>query len=318
MRVCIAASTIETPGLETRVIGLLSLLAQGRHTLVLDDPNVLEELMRFLDLHVGDAIRADYTELVEKFEVQTAWTGAATSLIIEPGSFDDYLHDLAEPARVIVEDIVSDGAFLRGLCNPLRNQRVDAALRAGHLLVEHCGGQGRVKAVIKAKAERYRRLPAMVCLIDSDRLTPSARTPSHDLADAIKADSGIHVHVLEMREAENSVPNRCLAGSARRREDYLRLNALRELSPEQRAFYDMKHGFPSTQDGSPCPSSEQQELYANVSPSVMRTLCTGFGDNLLASLERDAHALSDADFHSLGPGVLAELRRILQFLDDLI
>ena len=49
------------------------------------------------------------------------------------------------------------------------------------------------------------------------------------------ADFGVHMHVLEMREAENYVPNRCLAGMARQRSDFW-LNALRELTLRQRAF----------------------------------------------------------------------------------
>ena len=55
-----------------------------------------------------------------------------------------------------------------------------------------------------------------------------------------------------------------------------------------------------------------------VSQSALRTLCGGFGGDLLATLERDGPALRDADFHSLGAEVLTELREILKTLDDLI
>jgi hypothetical protein len=80
----------------------------------------------------------------------------------------------------------------------------------------------------------------------------------------------------------------------------------------------MKRGFRLAADGTVVVLAEQVPLYAGVPPRILRQLCDGFGDTLLAALERDGGACSEADLVGLGPNVVGELRSLFQMLDDLI
>src|SRR5262249_13891263 len=116
----------------------------------------------------------------------------------------------------IVEDQDSDGCFIRVLARVLQADQVLRALSQGWLEIEH-GGGGSLAKVAESAVGRYRRLVRVAALLDSDRMVPGQRTNSHEKADRLRL-LGVLVHVLELREAENYVPNRILRTIGRPRD----------------------------------------------------------------------------------------------------
>lgn len=319
MRVALSIDAIEHPGHERAVIELLSVFIRGRHDLVIADPQLSPALRGLLDAHLSGSVRTDYLELVEKFEVASVWdSGDPPSVTVDRSSIDDLLADLAEPARVVVEDLVSDGAFIRALAQALGAPKLARGIELGQLEIVHAGGKGRVKQLVAASLRRFRILKPVVAVVDSDRLKPAQDTYSHRLADELRTEFNIYTCVLEYREAENYVPNRCIAMTGSGRPFAHKMDAFTSLSTEQRAYFDVKNGFPIDSQGAPLLADVQQELYSDIPIGTVRLLCTGFGSSILQHFELHAANITKNDISSLGESVLVELKDLLCRLEDLV
>jgi hypothetical protein len=89
------------------------------------------------------------------------------------------------------------------------------------------------------------------------------------------------------------------------------------LRAEQRAHFDVKHGFGRPQEPPRIPRS-QRDLFADLPREVKLDLRGGFGDKLLPLLDEHASRLTVADFAALGPDVVAELRALLSVVESVI
>jgi len=129
------------------------------------------------------------------------------------------------------------------------------------------------------------------------------------------------VHVLELCEAENYVPNRVLgnvgAGRDAKRDASRKLDLLKRLTPQQRAYFDMKKGFVPSRDGQVI-HNDQISLFDGLDQRVVVGLRGGFGSDLLKKMEEMSNNLAERDFASLGVDVVAELRTLLTKIASVI
>jgi hypothetical protein len=159
----------------------------------------------------------------------------------------------------------------------------------------------------------------VVLILDSDRLFQNHRTANHEKAERA-AKERIRVHVLELREVENYLPNRLLACLRRGTEFNKRLGALKTLTFEQRGYYDMKHGFQRTRAAGSASSKvvapECTALYNGLPVATTQVLDIGFGEQVLINCLDHAGSLQPQDFDKIG--VTEELRRLLTLIESVI
>lgn len=306
MRVDIAAGVFHAPDALTDLLNLLRCFAEGRHDWVAD-PAVIDASRRYFTGHAPHFV-GGATELAAKGTVATAWTGSSDpplTVRIEPENLAQYASDLCQAAVLVVEDQDSDGHFVGALAEIFRAERLRRALAEDWLQIGH-GGGGSLAKVAKSATEHFQLCVRVAALLDSDRLVPGARTASHTKADSL-VGLGIVVHVLELREAENYVPNKVLARCGRPREASSKLELLKRLSPEQRGYFDMKDGFKRA-DAVP---SAQSGLFSGLDDRILRGLGHGFGTDLLHRLSGMKEDLTEHDFAALGTDVVPEIRRLL-------
>jgi hypothetical protein len=297
------------------LLNLLRCFAEGRHDWVADEV-VIAAAERYLAEHAPH-LASTYTELGRKGTVAAAWSGTIDTNAVRIAAADlaEHTSDLCRPALLIVEDQGSDGCFIRGLARSLQADRVLQALSRGWLEIEH-GGGGSLARVVESAAGRYRRLVRVAALLDSDRMVPGQHTNSHEKAERLRL-LGVLVHVLELREAENYVPNRVLQAIGRPRDASRKLDLLKRLTQHQRGYYDMKIGFGPV-NGPPTLPGEQAGLFADLDADALLGLRGGFGRDLLKRMEDDSGHLTERDFASLGADVLAELRALLSTVISVI
>ncbi|MDG4791838.1 hypothetical protein O7626_39170 [Micromonospora sp. WMMD1102] len=295
-----------------RVYDLLRCFAEERHEWVVADVAVVAAVRDFVSSHLPK-LAGTYTALAEDAAVAVnAWTGT-TQATTEPvtvsrANLADYSDDLCQRAVIVVENQESDGHFLETVAYVLNHERILTAFRNRWVEIGHGGGSDLMKAALAA-GNRFRRVIRVVAVLDSDRLIPRQRTGSHDKARTLK-ELDIGVHVLVRREAENYVPDKVLAGVGKLAEASARLDRLKQLTPEQRGHYDMKHGFTKIHK-SPDATRAHAELFPDLDHRTRSALHDGFGSDLLSRMHTCREALTEHDFAQLGPDVVAELRALL-------
>lgn len=291
------------------IVKLMECVAGGRHDWFAD-PLTLDAAKRYFEIH-APTMGPAYLELGRKGSVAASWRPPAATALVHI-AFSDVAalaDDLCRPAVLVVEDLGSDGCFVRAIAKVFRADHLLTALSSGWLVIRHGGGE-RLGMIAEAERRVFRREVRVAALLDSDRRRPQERTKAHEKADDLQK-LGILVHVLELREAENYVPNHVLsAATDRRREAQRKLKYVKRLSLTQRGHYDMKNGF-RQKDGTFAIHSDQRRLFDGVDEEIVRALREGFGRGLLLILERQCGSLTEEDFSKLGPGVVAELHELL-------
>lgn len=298
------------------IVKVMECIVHGRHDWSAD-PRTLDAAERYFEI-CAPTMGSTYVELGRKGLVDAAWRppGATTPLLITLSDLADVVEDLCRPAVLVVEDLHSDGCFVRAIAQVFRADHLLKALSNDWLVIRHGAGE---RLVVVAKEDRrlFRCKVRVVALLDSDRRRPHERTKAHEKADDLQ-ESRILVHVLEFREAENYVPNRVLSAAiARPRDARRKLNYVKRLSPAQRGHYDMKTGF-LQKNGKVAIHSEQKELFDGLDDESVRALGVGFGRDLLQMLEQRSGSLTEEDFSKLGPGVVAELQALLSMISRVV
>ncbi|MGX7669810.1 hypothetical protein [Plantactinospora sp. DSM 117369] len=291
---------------------LLRCFAEERHEWVVADVAVVAAVRDFVPRHLPQ-LADTYIALAEDAAVAVnAWTGTtqatADPVAVSRADLTEYAEDLCQRAVVVVENQESDGSFLETVAYVLGHQRILTAFRNRWVEIGHGGGSDLMKTALAA-GNRFRRVIRVVAVLDSDRLIPRQRTGSHDKAKTLE-DLDIGVHVLVRREAENYVPDKVLAGVGQLAEASARLDRLKQLTPEQRGHYDMKHGF-SRLDRSADAVRAHEELFPDLDHRTRSALHDGFGSDLLSRMRTYREGLTEHDFAQLGDDVVAELRELL-------
>lgn len=317
MQIDIRPEVFSTPGSLPRILSLLECVQEGRHDWVADE-SVIPAAESYL--HENLPLLADaYVSLSQKGLVNIQWTGSIerpSVVVIQTDNLDDISYDLARPAALVVEDERSDGSFVRSLCQAFGADRILQSLSRGWMEIRHGGGGGSVPSVAEAEVEKFRRKVRVAVMLDSDRLIPGEHTRAYETADKLRS-MGAVVHVLELREIENYIPNRVLASIKPIRVSHFRLDHLKLLTPDQRAVYDMKSGF-GPASGPPVVHSRQSGVFGTLASKTLVGLRAGFGTNAVTYLAAMADSLTERDFQTLGGGVVAEIATLLREIASVI
>jgi hypothetical protein len=276
----------------------------------------IARIEEYLDRHLP-LLANSYKELARQSAVQsTAYlAGGAMSVVkVSPDNLDDHVEDLGLPAVVVVENDASDGCFLRAIAHVFGGQDILRAIERHWLIVGH-GGGGDTYRRAEEEHKKFRRLRRVAVLFDSDRMAPGDLEKNKNRIDELRK-RGIYVHVLQLREAENYLPNKLLRSTRPHRESSIRIKLLKQLSYDQRGHFDMKYGFGKT-GGIP---ASQEKLFGNLSDRTIAGLMDGFGKDVIKLLaEAPARTLTEVDFENdVGAGVPDELRSIIKLLQKIV
>ncbi|WP_394359651.1 hypothetical protein [Amycolatopsis sp. SB7-3] len=257
------------------------------------------------------------TDLGTKAIVAEAWAPSTTPapISISRDNLRDAVEDLGKPAVLVVEDLLNDGAFIYSLAEVFKEARVYEALNKGWAVFRHSGGE-RLELVAKSERDSFHHVVRIFALLDSDRWSPGQVTKSHKKARQLAAD-GIEVHVLELREAENYVPNSVLFLCGKHKIINRRVNALKKLTKEQRGYYDMKYGFGRPDEPARI-RSEHGTLFSDTPAELIKALRGGFGTKILARFRERSPYLAPTEFERPNLDTADEIREILQKIATII
>lgn len=297
------------------IMTLIHGFAQGRHEWVELEEEGLKSIERYLRSE-ATGYCSTAVDLARKGSVAvSAWSAnSASRVTVTREHLDHMVEDLSKPAVLVVENLNADGGFVTAVCGAFREQRILRALE-NHWLEIMSGGGSTIVMVAESCAKKFRHNVRVVTLLDSDRLYPDHSTDSHVKAEKLSRHC-VKAHVLELREAENYLPNCLLAAMGTPATTARRLEALKRLSPEQRGYFDMKYGFGKEEKPQKAVPLQRRELYADVPEDVRRAVHDGFGHDVITKAVTYAARLSEQDFEKLG--VAAELRKLLATINTVI
>lgn len=192
--------------------------------------------------------------------------------------------DLEQAAVFLVENLLADGAFFAQVAVALGEDRIVQAIEMKWLRIGHGGGAPQMPELGVAECKKFSIVgPRVALLFDGDRTGPGL--PSNNEKGKARAHAfGIrHVHILTFRSAENYVP--LVVWEHLYPRQVRKIAKLRLMPPEQRG-YQGKDAYPG-----------------KILPRQ------------LTVADRNA---AEADFHELGSDVVAELRRILAMIHEIL
>ncbi|WP_157099532.1 hypothetical protein [Microbispora sp. ATCC PTA-5024] len=321
MRVDLHRDVFKADGFEL-IITLMRLFVEDRHQWFVNPDDIDDVVAYFLEHAPTKAIV--YSDLARKSLVAQSRPAPVFSapLKVLSESLADHVADLSRPARVVVENRTADGAFIVAIAHVFAAADILRAHTEGWFEFVQSGGSGEIHKVVLAELGTFRKVARVTFLLDSDRGTADQVSKYEKvLSDLQKL--GIKGHVLKYREMENYIPNRALAAIPwpKRKQSKLsaRITCLKGLTPEQRAFVDIKHGF-SREKSNNWPRQIEAAREKMYPAKVRRELSSGFGDGLSELLQQEAATgkIAAADFDSLGPGTCDELRALLALIRDII
>lgn len=323
------------------VLRLISFFREARHDWALS-PSDVDAVYEFCRRHVPTLAQA-YLLLAQKASMAHFWAPHSSSsgtVKITSETLKDDVGDLERSAVLVVENAIYDWQMIEALARILGCSDVVQAKVDNRLDVYNGGGKdGAFRHAIDQIA-RFSRIRRVVLVVDSDRFHPGETTESHQRAGEME-DRGGHAHVLRFREMENYIPTRVLARQAKKTSSQAgmakRLESLNRLSDEQRAYFDIKHGFKGkstkgSRDARKKPRhpgksgttfhvpSQHRGLYDNVDERDLIALREGFGTDLpnLFLQEVQTGGVSEKDLESLGADATQELRLMLDKIRKVI
>jgi hypothetical protein len=256
MRVELDGEALATPVQLEEVTALLRYFREGRHIWILP-PQLLDTVIGYLDHHLAGLAQV-YQEHARQAATLQAYATPDTAphVRISSESISDHLADLEKPAVLVVENDHADKAFVVAVLHAFGGGDLLAAIERGWLIIDHGGGSDLYRRAVDVH-RRYCRLVRTAALFDSDRQVPSAPAKNAARIEEVRR-SGVLVHVLTLCEAENYLPNNLLRAHKPYSDVARKLDCLKQLTLEQRGYFDMKKGFP---DGV---RVEQRELFQGV------------------------------------------------------
>lgn len=304
------------------IVSLIRFFTSGRHQWILELETV-SAVERFFGVNIP-ALSGSVGTLARKaWTSQVAWSSKSQvsqqshSYAVSGATIEAALADLGRPGVLVVEDLISDGAFINAVTSAFGDSRITEALNMGWLELRHAGGGGRLLAISEDAAQKFQVQPRVGALIDSDSLYPGHRTRAHATFDHL-VGLGLRCHVLAYREIENYIPNRALASIRPYPKSHKRLAALKVLDDAQRGHLDIKNGLGRRDKRFTRAPKEHQDLYSELDEHVLTALEEGFGVNIIASLTKISSVLTARDFASLGDSVRGEVEDLLSMIRELI
>ncbi|MFJ8649842.1 hypothetical protein ACIRNI_27440 [Streptomyces sp. NPDC093546] len=320
------------------ILKLIAFFREARHEWAIS-PRDVDAVHAFLERHLP-VLAQSYLLLAQKASMAQVWApheGTAGVVRVASETLTADIRDLERPAVLVVENAIYDWQMIEALARLLGCEDVIDAKAGSRLGVYNGGGKDGAARHAVDQAAQFSRTKRVVLVIDSDSFHPKDRTGNHEKAEAA-AREGVSAHVLSFREMENYIPNRVLARQPNRTVGMSsmakRLESLKALSPDQRAHFDMKHGF----KGKPQKGADQKgrhskkagttyavpprhgDLYDEVAEHDLITLQEGFGTDLPSLFLQEVMrgGISERDLDGLGPGVKQELRSMFETIRGVI
>ncbi|MFI0940707.1 hypothetical protein [Streptomyces sp. NPDC021020] len=320
------------------ILKLIAFFREARHEWVIS-PRDVDAVHAFFLRHVPTLAQI-YLLLAQKASMAQAWAphgGTAGMVRVAGETLADDIRDLERPAVLVVENAIYDWQMIEALARLMGCQEVVDAKEGSRLGVFNGGGKDGATWHAVDQAAKFSRTKRVVLIIDSDSFHPADRTGNHEKADAA-ARKGVHSHVLSFREMENYIPNRVLARQPKKAVGMSsmakRLESLKTLSSDQRAHFDMKHGFKGKSQKSADRKGRHSGqagttyfvplrhggLYDGVAEQDLIALQEGFGTDLpgLFLQEVMRGGISGRDLDALGSGVTQELRSMFEKIRGVI
>ncbi|AXG79981.1 hypothetical protein [Streptomyces paludis] len=320
------------------VLKLITFFREARHEWVIS-PRDVGILQVFLQRHVP-TLAQTYLLLAQKASMAQAWAphGESNGVVRVAGeTLASDIRDLEQPAVLVVENAFYDWQMIEAIARLLDCKDVVDAKESSRLGVYNGGGKDGAAWHAVDQAAKFSRTKRVVLVIDSDSFYPADRTGNHEKADAATC-GGVSSHVLSFREMENYIPNRVLARQSKRTTGMSsmakRLESLKALLPEQRAHFDMKHGFKGKPHRSPDQKrrhtrqagttffvpSRHGDLYDGVAEQDLIVLQEGFGTDLPSLFLQEVMrgGISERDLDGLGLDAKQELRSMFEMIRSVI
>jgi hypothetical protein len=194
-------------------------------------------------------------------------------------TLEDALRVLREPFQVLLEDDVSDRAFLLSMTDGDQRVYLEERERKGFLVFTHAGGIGKMLALVERRKARESSFGRLWLLFDSDKLQPEKPSPVALKIGEVCGDLIPH-HMLARRSIENYLPLSALkswtsrAPSGKRRERGATFKAFTNMSDEQQHCFNMKEGLDGDNKRK---GATAGDLYKNLSKGDQQKLAGGFG-----------------------------------------
>jgi hypothetical protein len=209
-------------------------------------------------------------------------------------SLDAALRFLTQPLDVVVEDSLSDGAFLRAVADPHQRRALDKALEKQWLRFDNGGGIPNMLRRLKDQEAQQERTRRSFWIFDSDALAPGLPAPESQQLAGLCRRKRVTFHQLGRRSAESYLPVPVLTEvwanekeqAARRK----KARAFARLNEIRRHHFNMRAGFSG--DESRLEEYERgskkklkiaqavKELLEGLDESLMSQLASGFGDKI--------------------------------------
>jgi hypothetical protein len=212
-----------------------------------------------------------------------AWEASDRASDIPRLTLEDAYQLLRRPLKILVEDRISDGAFIRHVCRHARSkllrEHLERAFAQEFAVFEHEGGNSSmIRFVENADGEEW--LPwRLFILFDSDAKEPGAPSEQAERLRESCGTSGVSYHQLARRMIENYLPPQALGGWVSEQPTNIKAEARRvkdifagELGAEQRAHYHLKKGLSADADS----IEELSPFWRDLSPRTMDILWEGF------------------------------------------
>ena len=230
----------------------------------------------------GDWVRQMLVASIQRGAWTLAPHGRRVRVTVFPGAADELMPEDAarlaeEPLVILVENRISDGAFVKrvvkeldkALCS-LWNQKGDP------IRIDSLGGKGEMWKEVERRAQGIPFRPRLVAIIDSDRKGPDTRASATALKLRCVCERlSLSCWVLAKRESENYLPRILLSERQDAGADHGRLvEAWDNLNDDQKNFFDMKNGLPEEL------SATEEALFQELSMADRTLLSSGFGKNV--------------------------------------
>ncbi|MEW1797135.1 MULTISPECIES: hypothetical protein [Streptomyces] len=323
------------------VLKLISFFREARHEWVIS-PLHVGIVNEFFQRHVPTLSQV-YLLLAQKASGMQAWapSGASAGVIrVSSETLNGDVRDLERSAILVVENATYDWQMIEALAHLLGCEDIVDAKKHGRLDVYNGGGKDGACQHAVDQVVKFTRTKRVILVIDSDSFHPGQRTSNHKKAEVVVQEGG-NSHVLNFREMENYIPNRVLARQPKnpgaQANMAKRLESLKRLSAEQRAHFDMKHGFQGkAKKGSDYSKKKPRrsgrvgktyyvpphhgDLYDGVDEQDLITLQEGFGTDLPRLFLKEVRhgGISEKDLDGLKLEATQELQLMLEKIRSVI
>lgn len=308
MRIRFEIGTLEDPVGWRYLQKIIELIDDGKHEWHIIDPDLVESTPWFQQLHASHRLLFEKAAMESsRFPSDESETNPRSLHVnilvvgkhrppqaLPPASAYEYLQ---MPVKILLEDRITDGMFIRAVLLHLARQEVQDLKKLKAIETDSAGGNGNLKNLVESLIQdwEFPGMPLrMVVVTDSDAQLPDKkRGKTAEKLEVLCREHAIACFVLKKRAIENYVPDEVIReyGQKSGREKLApAIKALEQMDAELRDYFPMKDALDSAS------KTQEVEYYKNkLSPkdftALSRPVFQGFGKDFIRILfrEEDPH-----------------------------